>query len=89
MSGDDPARPICFRRSDLQIAARAHNMAAMVIGAKGSEQAVIRRLLVVADMLKATAQRLSRRDFEDEAIVLCDDFFARRAAGERGEDDAA
>jgi hypothetical protein len=77
--------PAGFRSADATIAARCHNLVAMVL-CEGSERAVIRRLLVLSDMLRATAERLSRRDFEVEGEGMIAAFWQRRADGERDDE---
>jgi len=78
--------PAGFRSADATICSRAHNSMCMII-AEGSERTVQRRLLMLSDMLKATAARISGRDLEAEGVAIADAFWQRRRGGERGEGD--
>lgn len=67
-----------------------HNDAvSAVLKASADPRENCRRMLALAAALQATAARTYGRDFEAEGIDLADAFFAARAAGARGEDDAA
>ena len=80
--------PAGFRVDDRAAVYRLHNFCAASLS-DGDDAATARRLLVLADMLRATAGSAFGRDFEAEGERVADQFWAHRDAAirrARGED---
>jgi hypothetical protein len=82
--------PVCgWRATDAAEVVALHNYAAATVARSDLDEGTIRRrLLLLADMIKSTALSVFG-DVEGEALAACDDFWARRASGERGDGEDA
>jgi hypothetical protein len=79
-----------WRVSDARVVAPLHNQICAVIGRGDIPEAVIlRRLRMLSAMLSSMANAAFCADPEAEGEAIADDFWARRASGERGEADDA
>jgi hypothetical protein len=69
--------PSGHRVDDMRIVHRAHNIAASLVS-DGNDAETFRRLMMLSDMLRATAMSAFNRDPETEGEAVADAFWQRR-----------